>query len=152
MSEQTGASRPTCPTGEPRAWRDALNYITSPTMGLPGGADAYTYAQECPEHMARMALQICIRMAREALLLWPDPYREPVEKGQPGPTADGAPVARCGDRIEFGGGAVAFSCTRPSTLAHDECHALLRADDGYDLSVKWRRHPAPKGDDVVVGT
>jgi hypothetical protein len=45
-----------------------LNYISSPTMGLPGGADAYEYAAEgASETAARYALQICIRMARMAL-------------------------------------------------------------------------------------
>lgn len=48
--------------------QQALQYITSPTMGRPGDIDAYDFAAEgSTEAAARYALQICIRMARAAL-------------------------------------------------------------------------------------
>ena len=48
--------------------RAALGYISSPTMGLPGGADAATFCMDgATEQAARMALQCCIETARQAL-------------------------------------------------------------------------------------
>lgn len=46
----------------------ALGYISSPTMGLPGGADAATFCMDgATEQAARIALQCCIETARQAL-------------------------------------------------------------------------------------
>ena len=48
--------------------RAALGYISSPTMGLPGGADAATFCMDgATEQAARIALQCCIETARQAL-------------------------------------------------------------------------------------
>ncbi len=47
--------------------RAALRYISSPTMSLPGGADAAQHALVADARAVRLALQTCIRMAREAL-------------------------------------------------------------------------------------
>ena len=54
--------------------REALRYISSPTMALPGDRDAYDFAMDgATELMARGALQICIRTARAALSGEPTP-------------------------------------------------------------------------------
>jgi hypothetical protein len=45
----------------------ALRYISSPTMGLPGGRDALDYVDEASEKNAREALKACIRTARQAM-------------------------------------------------------------------------------------
>ena len=45
----------------------ALQYISSPTMGLPSGKDAVEYVREAPEDQVRLALEVCIRTARQAL-------------------------------------------------------------------------------------
>lgn len=45
----------------------ALRYISSPTMGLPGGRDALDFVDEASEVNARAALKACIRTARQAL-------------------------------------------------------------------------------------
>jgi hypothetical protein len=47
--------------------RAALRYISSPTMSLPGGADAAQHALVADERAVRLALETCIRTAREAL-------------------------------------------------------------------------------------
>lgn len=47
--------------------RAALRYIERPTMSLPGGADAEQHALIADERAVRLALQTCIRTAREAL-------------------------------------------------------------------------------------
>ena len=45
----------------------ALRYISSPTMGLPGGRDALDFVDEASEENVRQALKACIRTARLAL-------------------------------------------------------------------------------------
>ena len=47
--------------------RAALRYIERPTMSLPGGANAEQHALIADERAVRLALQTCIRTAREAL-------------------------------------------------------------------------------------
>lgn len=47
--------------------RDALTYISSPTMGLPGGRDALDFVDEASEGNVRLALKACIRTARQAM-------------------------------------------------------------------------------------
>ena len=47
--------------------RAVLRYISSPAMSLPGGADAAQHALVADARAVRLALQTCIRMAREAL-------------------------------------------------------------------------------------
>jgi hypothetical protein len=56
--------------GSPRTerYRNALSYISRPTMGLPGNADPAEFAlYHAKEGDVRMALATCIRMAQEAL-------------------------------------------------------------------------------------
>lgn len=49
-------------------YKAALEYIHSPTMGLPPGVDPATFAQSgASEQMVRMALSNCIEQARTAL-------------------------------------------------------------------------------------
>lgn len=47
--------------------RAALQYIEQPTMSLPGGADAEHHVLVADERAVRLALQTCIRMARQAM-------------------------------------------------------------------------------------
>ena len=73
-----GKASPVISTDQLNKVRAALTYISSPTMGLPPGRDAAEFAgSDATEQHVRLALQTCIRIARDTLPLLPSPKAAP---------------------------------------------------------------------------
>lgn len=80
--------------------RAALTYISSPTMGLPAGADAAEFCMNgASEANVRLALRACIWSARQALEIAEAEDRVCVEHGYEGSSVCGACALRAGREV-----------------------------------------------------